>query len=386
MHSSVIMIAITRQILSLNLCRNLIDNSIIMTLKQRADAFIELGKQMKAVFAEEIHTLSPQQQDLKAVIEQVCSSNPWFIPEFSRHAVRSISEMLNADSLNRWLLEESTISPDEPLKRIGVVMAGNIPAVGFHDFLCVLISGNLIQVKLSSDDHLLIPAIARLLIAIEPQFETRIQFVSGKLEQIDAVIATGSNNTSRYFEYYFGKYPSIIRKSRSSIAVLSGNETTEELSGLLDDLFLYFGLGCRNVTKLYVPAGYDFIPLLDLSNSKADLLLSHNKYYNNYEYNKAVFLVNGTQHLDTGYLLVKEDTALHSPIGVIHYETYTSVNEVINTLASIDETLQCVVSKIEGISSAVRFGKSQQPALNEYADHVNTLNFLIQLQGLIPKL
>jgi hypothetical protein len=350
-----------------------------MTLKQRTDAFIELGKQIQAVFTGESPKLNSQQQDLKSCVESAYNSNPWFIPEFSSMAMKAISEMLTADSLNHWLLNELPDNPNKGLKNIGVVMAGNIPAVGFHDFLCVLISGNRIKVKLSSDDQLLIPALSRLLISIEPEFETRIEFISGKLEQIDAIIATGSNNTSRYFEFYFGKYPNIIRKSRSSVAILSGNESPEDLRALLDDLFLYFGFGCRNVTKLYVPVNYDFIPLLDQSKCKADLLLSHNKYYNNYEYNKAVFLVNGTVHLDTGYLLVKEDESVHSPIGVIHYETYSSNEELLNTLYGIEESLQCIISSNSMASMTIPFGKSQKPAINDYADNLNTLNFLMNL-------
>jgi len=349
-----------------------------MTLKQRVDAFIALGRKIKGIF-EEHQPLDEQQLALKEGIEKAGSANPWFIPKFTTAALVEISNMLEAESLQSWVKNYPSLRAEEALKRVGVIMAGNIPAVGFHDFLTVLISGNRIVAKPASDDHVLLALIAGILIQLEPQFSERIEFTRDKFTGIDAIIATGSTNTSRYFEFYFSKYPNIIRKSRTSAAVLTGEETAEQLEELSNDLFMYFGLGCRNVSKLFVPLGYDPVALLNACKSWETLLLNNSRYFNNYEYNKAIFLINREPHFDTGFVLLKESTTATSPIGVIHFETYSDKTVLNHKINMLGESLQCLVSNVPQNQRAVGFGKSQRPHLEDYADGVDTLAFLSNL-------
>jgi hypothetical protein len=285
---------------------------------------------------------------------------------------RLLDEKQLREAVLRYTLQPSTA------KRIGVVMAGNIPAVGFHDFLMVLLCGHSITAKLSSDDRLLIPALAAMLVAIEPRFAERIHFSDGKLESFDAIIATGSNNSARYFEYYFKDYPKIIRKSRTSVAVLSGRETPEELRLLTDDIFSFFGLGCRNVTKVYVPVDYDLVTLLN-STGAWEHLKDHSKYFNNYEYHRAGMLVNNLPHYDTGFLLLREDEALFSPIAVLHAERYSTIENVLNMMHEKVDDIQCVVSQLDEIPDAIPFGEAQHPGLFDYADGIDTAAFLCSL-------
>jgi hypothetical protein len=291
-------------------------------------------------------------------------------------ALYGISRLLDEKQLREAVLRY-TLQPSAP-KRIGVVMAGNIPAVGFHDFLMVLLCGHSITAKLSSDDRLLIPALAAMLVAIEPRFAESIHFSEGKLESFEAIIATGSNNSARYFEYYFKDYPKIIRKARTSVAVVSGRETSEELGLLADDIFSFFGLGCRNVTKVYVPADYDLVALLN-STGAWEHLKDHSKYFNNYEYHRAGMLVNNLPHYDTGFLLLREDDALFSPIAVLHAERYHSLEELLNTLGEKTDDIQCVISQLAEIPDAIPFGEAQHPGLFDYADGVDTAAFLTGL-------
>jgi hypothetical protein len=257
-------------------------------------------------------------------------------------------------------------------------MAGNVPCVGLHDMLCVLITGHHFVGKVSSKDAGLMQAVIDLLLAIEPSFSSYISLSESRLENFDAVIATGSDNTSRYFEYYFGKYPNIIRKNRHSIAVLSGNETYEELHHLATDIFAYYGLGCRNVSKILVPKDYN---LADLLNHFDDYkhLINHNKYANNYEYHRAMYLMNMVEHLDTGFALIKPDESLGSPVGVIYYQHYSNLDGILNYIDTHTEQLQCVVSTIEGIPNSIPFGQAQNPLLTDYADGIDTIEFLATL-------
>lgn len=252
-------------------------------------------------------------------------------------------------------------------------MAGNIPMVGFHDLLCVLISGHSAIVKLSSDDKILLPAVIRSLSKYEPKLAAKVSFAQGLLSGFDAVIATGSNNTSRYFEAYFGKYPNIIRKGRNSVAVLEGDETEEEMKLLAKDIFDYYGLGCRNVTKLYIPADFDLDRIFNGLFPFADIV-NHNKYANNYDYHKSLWLLNREELLDNGFILLKEDTRIASPIGTLFYERYQDRSSLEELLASQMNQIQCVVGR-----SFLPFGQSQCPALNDYADGVDTMNFLQSL-------
>ncbi|TND06509.1 MAG: NAD-dependent aldehyde dehydrogenase, partial [Bacteroidetes bacterium] len=254
----------------------------------------------------------------------------------------------------------------------------NIPFAGFHDLLCVLMTGNRITMKLSSDDSRLMPAIAALLVETEPRFDEQLRIADGKLENMDAVIATGSNNSSRYFEYYFAKYPHIIRKNRHSAAVLTGDESNGELAALCEDIFRYFGLGCRSVSKIFVPAGYDFNRFFEAAFPWGEKLIGNNKYMNNYDYNKAVYLLNSTDLLDNNFLLLKEDTGLGSPAAMVFYEYYTDQDSLAERLRADATNLQCLAGKVPpGIAPVVALGQTQDPGPGDYADCVDTVHFLL---------
>ena len=303
------------------------------------------------------------------------SHNNWFTPENVHFSISSWSDALTENNLNQWLSAYNFIEK-EP-KNVGLILAGNIPLVGFHDFLSVLISGNNVLVKTSSKDDYLIKFLAKYLIVLDNRFNEKITFVEGKLENYDAVIATGSNNTARYFEYYFKNKPSIIRKSRNSVAVLTGNETPEEMTLLSEDVFRYFGLGCRNVSKIFVPENYNFDAFFNGMYAQKDVIY-YEKYANNYDYNKAVFLMSNFQLLDNEFLTIKEDTSHASPISSVFYEYYEDVNEVKARIQKDAEMIQCVVSN-GIIENSVYFGNTQKPNLWDYADNVDTLDFLNNL-------
>lgn len=301
--------------------------------------------------------------------------NPWFTSPNVEFALHTWSKTLDKNKIQQWHEQwKNNINKKPTIKKIGIVMAGNIPVVGLHDLLCVLASGNIALVKLSSKDDKLIPYLVKKLIEFDIEIKSKIKFIN-KLENFDAVIATGSNNTSRYFESYFGKYPHIIRKNRTSVAVLNGNETLNQLKDLSDDIFTYFGLGCRNISKLFVPNGYDFGKLMESFQKYSDVLI-HNKYMNNYEYNKAMLLLNQVPHLDNGFILLKEDTSLFSPTAVLHYEYYNKTEAVIKYLEKEKKSIQCVVSTSKTINDCHMPGKTQFPELWDYADQINTMNFL----------
>jgi hypothetical protein len=257
-------------------------------------------------------------------------------------------------------------------KTVAIVMAGNIPLVGFHDLLSVLISGHNALVKLSSQDAILIPYLVSVLAQTDPDLASRVVFTKEKFQGFDMVIATGSNNTARYFDYYFSKYPHILRKNRNSVAVLTGQETVEDFTKLADDVFQYFGLGCRNVTKLMVPEHYDFQDFFGGIYEYHEVI-NHHKYANNYDYHKAIELLNGTDLLDNGFLLLKESTQYSSPIGVLHWESYKDEDLLRQKLNQDQEFIQCIVGR-----NYNAFGSSQQPALSDFADGVDTVEFLLK--------
>lgn len=320
--------------------------------------------------------LNPSEEFLQ-IIHQERQHNAWFTPENVLQAVRAIGKMLNHDDLQTWLPRDANAVFTG--KKVGLVLAGNIPAVGFHDVLCVLVSGHFAMIKASSNDSRLISYILKRLVALEPKFANRYEFTE-RLANFDAVMATGSNNTSRYFEYYFGKVPNIIRKNRNSLALLSGFETQEQLEMLGHDIFDYFGLGCRSVSKLLVPEGYNFEDFFRAI-EPFQPIINHHKYNNNYDYNKSVYLVNQTEHLDNGFLLLKQDEKLASPLAVLFYEYYAAIDDAAHKLNAQKDALQCVVSIMQ-LSAPVQFvdfGKSQQPKLWDYADGVNTLAFLQEI-------
>lgn len=353
-----------------------------MDLEKRIQAFANLGKALRYAFGNEAGVRFPEDMNdkievLKAEAASAKNYNRWFEEGMVYHALLALGESLREDKLRKWVSGYRLEGVLEP-KTVGVVMAGNVPAVGFHDFLSVLISGHKILARLSSDDSKLLPAMANLLLSIEPDFESYITFTNDHLKKFDAVIATGSNNTSRYFEFYFGKYPNIIRKNRNGIAVLTGKESQPELEALLDDVFLYYGLGCRNVAKIFVPQGYDFEPLLNVLGKRTDIS-EHHKYFNNYEYNKAIYLVNMRPHLDTGNLLLVEDEQISSPVGVLYYEYYISEVALRNSLMVRNEQIQCILSQADLLPNTIQLGGSQQPELWDYADGIDTLKFLLSL-------
>lgn len=348
----------------------------MVQLEKRIKAFVKLGD-----FLRNINTLNPEQDNgsLRKLANESYMFNPWFTPDNVCTSIGNIGESLTEQSLNHWVeMYTHRLIQKRQSRRVGVVMAGNIPLVGFHDFLCVLLSGNKIIARLSSNDNQLLPAIASKLIEIEPGFADQILFSEGKLENYDAVIATGSNNSSRYFEYYFRNVPYIIRRNRNGVAVLTGRETNIELNLLGQDIFLYFGMGCRSISKIFVPKDYPFDRLFQFI-EKYNTVVDHNKYCNNYEYYKSIYLINGQKHLDNGFLLLKQDLAFASPPSVLFYDEYNHLKALNNDLLTMHDQIQCIVSHSAEISGAIPFGKAQKPELWDYADGVDTIEFLLNL-------
>lgn len=314
--------------------------------------------------------------EIEQSIRQAYAKNPWFAPENVKMALQYWSKRLHQDKLKDWANKEDIEENTSP-ETIGIIAAGNIPLVGLHDVVSVLLTGNKVKIKLSSDDEVLMKFFISELTKANVAFKDSIEVVE-RVENIDAVIATGSNNTARYFEYYFGKYPNIIRKNRNSIAVLTGNETNESIKRIGDDILSYFGKGCRNITQLWIPKGYNLVGFLDQLQHNIELI-NHNKYANNYHYHRAILLMNKDEHLDTGYMLLKEDRKIYSPIGMINYTYYDDMVEVKEFLAQNAEQIQCVVSDASILPEAIPAGSSQNPDLWDYADGVNTIKFLQRL-------
>jgi hypothetical protein len=313
------------------------------------------------------------------LIKEVSIYNPWFTEEFVLEALDGICHMLKREHLEKWLFNYPELyRPDAREKIIGIVMAGNIPLVGFHDFLCIMVSGNRVMAKPSSKDEHLIKAMADILVTIDPSFSDRITFAEEYLSGMDAVIATGSNNTSRYFQYYFRNIPAIIRKNRNSIAVLTGTESDSQLMDLGKDIFTFFGLGCRNVTKIYIPENYDLIRLMSIYESYGNLC-NHNKYGNNVDYYRTIFLMNRIPFLDNGALLLKEDPAMASPVGVVYYEKYSDIEVIKQLIEANRNQLQCIVSVDPAVEGAILPGSTQKPFPWDYADGVDTLRFLTEI-------
>jgi hypothetical protein len=331
-----------------------------MTLDERIAAFEKLGKYLSAI----------DEATKEQLIVKVGNENPWFTPESIELALKGVNTYLNPQHLKRWVAPYG-LSPSSE-KIVAIVMAGNIPLVGFHDFLSVLISGHDVQIKLSSKDSVLLRFMMEKLIEIEPRFARKIQPVE-RLKDFDAVIATGSDNSARYFHYYFGKYPHIIRKNRTSCAVLNGKETEEEFRSLAQDVFQYFGLGCRNVSKLFLPRNFSIPKLLDAW-QPFENIIHHHKYNNNYDYQKSILLVNKMPHLDNGFVLLQENVRLVSPISVLFYEYYENEGDLALKLTENKDQIQCIVGKTT--AGAVPFGQAQSPMLWDYADQVDTLKFL----------
>ncbi len=307
------------------------------------------------------------------------SHNGWYTPENIFFAANSWAKALTAQNINKWLADYNIASQTiaHETKTVAIILAGNIPLVGFHDFISVLLSGKKVLIKTSSNDQHLLPFLVKYLIEVEPEFENYIAFSDGKLDNFDAVIATGSNNTARYFEYYFRDKPTIIRKNRNSIAVLNGTETLAEMEALSEDIFRYFGLGCRSVSKLFVPRNYNF-DLFFNGMFVQQNIIKYEKYANNYDYNKAVFLMSNFKLLDNEFLTIKEDDGYASPISSVFYEFYDDLQTLQIKLKNDSDKIQCIVSK-NLINKSLPFGTTQKPNLWDYADNVDTIAFLLKI-------
>jgi hypothetical protein len=330
-------------------------NSI--TKSELSAAFAELGRSMKFL---------PEH-----IVATAHIKNQWFTPENINKAAQGWHHALRPEAVNQWL-ETAVVNEVSP--KTGIIMAGNIPFVGLHDLLAVLASGHTALVKLSSQDEVLMGHAILILKQALPELNDRI-VITESLKGIDYLIATGSNNSARYFEHYFSSIPRIIRKNRTSLAILTGNETEEELLALADDIYTYFGLGCRNITHLLLPRDFELKRLYDAYDKYIDIV-NHHKYYNNYMYHKSILLMNLTKHYDNGFMLFQEKDGLHAPIATLNYHYYDEISEVNDYLTQHHESLQCVVSHIPEIDNVLAFGKAQMPELWDYADGVNTLEFL----------
>lgn len=339
-------------------------------------AFVNLGSFLRE-FCNNTSKETVWVEKLEAAIELAKHKNGWFNRENVLFALESWGQLLTAEKLSNWFSKYPEFDTKRDEKTVGLILAGNIPLVGFHDFLAVLLTGHKALVKFSSKDNVLFSFIVSYLNHIEPSIADKISHTEGRMKDFDAVIATGSNNTARYFEHYFGKVPNIIRKNRNSVAVLTGNETTEQLQALGDDIFRYYGLGCRSVAKVFVPDGYDF-DLFFKAIYKFHPIVEQIKYANNYDYNKAVYLMSEFKILDNGFLILKEDESYSSPIASLFYEHYSDAKSLENKLQTDVNKLQCLVSN--GFSTdEIRFGATQTPALHEYADGIDTVDFLLKI-------
>ena len=348
-----------------------------MLLKERLEALIQLGKE-----------LTPDNEALQTAIRKTAYHNAWLTIDNQWTAINAIRN----NFLSRELLEKWVNSYDFPnsektkFKTISLVLAGNIPLVGFHDMLCVFVSGHKAKIKLSDKDPYLIPFLIQNLIAINPEVasysrnnKAYFEIVEGAMKNFDAVIATGSNNSSRYFEVYFGKYPHIIRKNRNAVAVLRGDETVEDFRHLGEDIFTYFGLGCRNVSKIYVPRGYHFEPLLEVIHEYKELVL-HDKYKNNFDYQFTIVILNKIKYHSNGCLMMIENEAIASPIAMVYYEYYDNYKALSAQLKTLKEAVQCVVAKAPIANlPTFNFGEAQKPTLSDYADGEDTMAFLLNL-------
>ena len=347
-----------------------------MNLNERIEALVDLGKY-----------LARNDEQLQAVVASTYIQNRWFTEENIYLAINAIiKDYLQPEKIKNWL-SNYTIQKNNDQITIGLILAGNIPLVGFYDMMCTFLAGYKSKIKLSEKDKLLLPFFIKVMEERNSELADYFEFVE-RLEDFDAVIATGSNNSSRYFEAYFGKYPNIIRKNRNAVAILNGKESREQLLALGNDVFQYFGLGCRNVSKLYLPKGFDFKPLLEAFHEFKEIVLN-DKYKNNFDYNYTLLILNKIKYEANGCIMMTEDESLQSRIAQLHYEYYENTAELEEKINEKTDEIQCVVGEMS-ISNikTIPFGKAQNPGLQDYADGVDVLDFLIKLpagEKLVPK-
>lgn len=347
-----------------------------MERENEIKGFVQLGKLMVSLGNENIWTgysigaTEDEYVKIQGIISKQFVLNGWFTKENVLQSFRSLGELLTEDNLTEWT---NNYSYSETPKKIGIIMAGNIPLVGFHDFLCVLLSGNKAICKLSSDDKTLLPTLAEQLIQYAPTLQERIVFSSGKIGEIDAIIATGNDNSTKYFEQYFGHYPHIFRKNRTSVAIITGKESKEELTLLGIDIFSYFGLGCRNVSHILLPKEYK-IDLIFEAIVDYYPIINHHKYANNYDYNKAVYLMNLMDLLDNNFVLFRQSDELFSPLAMIHYHYYSTSSDIDKYLIEHKNHIQAIIGH-----DYIPFGEAQKPKLNDYADGIDVMKWLSSL-------
>lgn len=341
-----------------------------MNIESRVLGLNKLSAYIKEFLTKNSENYNENDVEFQQILKKSEIENPWFTADNQKYALKQWSELLTEENINKWL---QRYSPSKTSKKVGLILAGNIPLVGLHDVISVILSNHIPLIKLSSKDKTMLPFLLKKWSEFSDE-PINFEFVE-RLENFDAVIATGSNNTARYLEYYFKNHLSIIRKNRTSIAVLKGDETGEELKLLAHDIFQYFGLGCRNVTRIFIPQ--DFV-IDRLFESFLDFkeIINHNKYANNYDYNRAVYLLNQDKFWDNNFVMLKEDAQLFSPLSVINFSRYSSLDEVKDFIAENEENIQCIVAKNDLGIDSIQFGEAQNPGLNTYADNVDTMKFL----------
>jgi hypothetical protein len=341
-----------------------------MNIENQVLGLTKVSEYIKEFLAKNKEYYNDNDSDFELLLEKSKIENQWFTIENQKFALQQWADLLTEENINNWLKEYSI---SKISKRVGLIMAGNIPLVGLHDVISVVLSNHIPVIKLSSKDRYVIPFLLKKWNEFS-EGNVQFEFVE-KLEDFDAVIATGSNNTARYLEYYFKNHLNIIRKNRTSVAVLKGDETEEELKLLANDIFQYFGLGCRNVTRLFIPQDFLIDRLFESFIDFQDII-NHNKYANNYDYNRAVYLLNQDKFWDNNFVMLKEDEKLFSPLSVINFSRYSSLDEVKNFIAENEENIQCIAVKDELGFDSISFGEAQNPGLNTYADDVDTMKFL----------
>ncbi|KQT35512.1 acyl-CoA reductase [Chryseobacterium sp. Leaf405] len=341
-----------------------------MNIENKVLGLAKLSSYIKEFLTKNKESYNENDSDFELLLEKSKIDNPWFTIENQKFALQQWADLLTEENINNWIKEYKT---SKTSKKVGLILAGNIPLVGLHDVISVVLSNHIPLIKLSSKDRYMIPFLLKKWKEFSGE-DIKFEFVE-KLEDFDAVIATGSNNTARYLEYYFKNHLSIIRKNRTSVAVLKGDESDEELQLLAKDIFQYFGLGCRNVTRLLIPQDFLIDRIFENFLNFKDII-NHHKYANNYDYNRAVYLLNQEKFWDNNFVMLQEDEKLFSPLSVINFSRYSSLNEVKSFLAENENDIQCIVAKEELGLDSIGLGEAQNPSLDTYADNVDTMKFL----------